>query len=179
MLPVRKRPAPGCMVRADRSPEVEDHDDTYMREAIELARRALDDDVGGPFGSVVVKDGRVVGRGRNRVLADRDPTAHAEVLAVRDACRSLGTHDLTGCTVYASSEPCPMCLGALLWARVARIVYAVDRAGAAEVGFDDVFFYAEIERPADQREVPMVHLVDPEALRVMEAWAQREDRQSY
>jgi len=179
MLPVRKRPAPGCMVRADRSPEVEDHDDTYMREAIELARRALDDDVGGPFGSVVVKDGQVVGRGRNRVLADRDPTAHAEVLAVRDACRNLATHDLTGCTVYASSEPCPMCLGALLWARVARIVYAVDRAGAAEVGFDDAFFYEEIERPEAERSVEMERLPDPDARRVMETWAERTDRKPY
>ena len=154
-------------------------DSEHMQEAIRLARQALDDDVGGPFGAVVVKDGRVVGRGRNRVLADRDPTAHAEVLAVRDACLGLGTHDLSGCTVYASSEPCPMCLGALFWARVARIVYAVDRAEAAEAGFDDAHFYEQMDRPPAERDVPMERLPDPEARRVMTLWAAREDHRSY
>ena len=154
-------------------------DAACMHEAIELARLALDDDVGGPFGSVVVKDGQVVGRGRNRVLADEDPTAHAEVLAIRDACRHLGTHDLSGCTVYASSEPCPMCLGALFWARVARIVYAVDREGAAQAGFDDAYFYEQLCRVDSERAVSMELRADPEARRVMEAWTRRPDRRSY
>lgn len=154
-------------------------DAACMHEAIELARLALDDDVGGPFGSVVVKDEQIVGRGRNRVLADRDPTAHAEVLAIRDACRHLGTHDLSGCTVFASSEPCPMCLGALLWARVARIVYAVDRAGAAEAGFDDATFYEQMCRAKSERSVPMEHRASAEARRVMDAWAHRADRRLY
>ena len=156
-----------------------DHDHEHLRQAIDLAREALDDDVGGPFGAVVVQGGEVVGRGRNRVLADHDPTAHAEVLAVRDACRHLGTHDLSGCTVYASSEPCPMCLGALFWARVSRIVFAVDRAGAAAAGFDDAFFYDQMERPAAERDVPTEHRPVPEARKVMEAWAARPDRRSY
>ncbi len=155
------------------------NDATFLREAIDLAREALDDDVGGPFGAVVVRDERVVGRGRNRVLADRDPTAHAEVLAVRDACRHLDTHDLSGCTVYASSEPCPMCLGALFWARVERIVYAVDRQGAAQAGFDDARFYEQMCTTENERSVRMEHHADPEARRVMDAWSRRADRRSY
>ena len=150
-----------------------------LQEAIRLARKALDDDVGGPFGAVVVQDGRIVGRGRNRVLADHDPTAHAEVVALRAAGRALGTHDLDGSTVYASSEPCPMCLGALYWARVSRVVFAVDRGAAAAAGFDDAFLYEELARPAEERRLGLEHHPVEEAADVMRRWAGRSDRTLY
>lgn len=153
-------------------------DETFMSEAVALARRALDDD-GGPFGAVVVREGEIVGRGRNRVLALSDPTAHAEVLAIRDACRRLGTHDLSGCTVYTSCEPCPMCLGALLWARVDRIVYAVGREGATRAGFDDALVHDRIFRPEDGCGILMEQLSGDEARTVMEAWTARTDRTGY
>jgi len=151
----------------------------HMAEAVALARRALEDDVGGPFGAVVVKDGAGVGRGRNEVVGRCDPTAHAEVLAVRDACARLGTHDLTGCTVYASAEPCPMCLGALLWARVERVVYAVDRTGAARAGFDDERFYEALCSEGADTPLRLDHRPDDQAREVMEAWARRPGRPTY
>lgn len=151
----------------------------FLSEAVGLARKALEDDDGGPFGAVVVKDGRVVGRGRNLVLAGCDPTAHAEVMAIRDACRHLGTHVLAGCTVYTSAEPCPMCLGALYWARVDRIVYGVDRHAAAAAGFDDAFFYEEMCRRLEDRHVAMDHVPREDARTVMEAWKKRPGRIDY
>ncbi len=150
-----------------------------MEIAIGLAREALDDAVGGPFGAVVLRGKAVVGRGRNRVLADHDPTAHAEVLAIRDACRTLGTHDLSGCVVFASSEPCPMCLGALYWARVERVVFAADRAAAAAVGFDDAFLYDELARRRTERTLLCEHRPTPAAEEVLRRWAAREDRTLY
>jgi tRNA(Arg) A34 adenosine deaminase TadA len=151
----------------------------WMEQAIELSREALGDDQGGPFGAVVVKDGRRVGAGRNRVLALRDPTAHAEVLAVRDACRTLGTHDLSGATVYASCEPCPMCAAALHWARVARVVYAADRDAAARAGFDDALLHREMARPPAERSLRTERLADPAAGEVLAAWARRAGRVLY
>ncbi|MFV1959570.1 MAG: nucleoside deaminase [Planctomycetota bacterium] len=150
-----------------------------MAEAIALARQALTDDVGGPFGAVVVLEGRIVGRGRNRVLADHDPTAHAEVLALRDACRNLGRVHLPGAVVHASSEPCPMCLAALYWARVARVVYAADRTAAPAAGFDDAFLYRELALPAAKRTLPVEPAAHPEARDVLEAWARTKGRNLY
>ena len=151
----------------------------FLREAVELARESLTDDAGGPFGAIIVLDGRIVGRGRNRVLAQRDPTAHAEIVAIRDACDRLRTHELGRTTAYTSSEPCPMCLGALYWARVDRIVYAVDRQGAARAGFDDAFFYDDMCRDPADRHVRTEHLPMEEALAVIQAWRRRPDRQGY
>src|ERR1700755_1901708 len=116
----------------------------FMRRAIELAQNGVDNNQGGPFGCVIAKDGRVVGEGCNEVTSTNDPTAHAEIMAIRDACRRLGDYQLTDCDVYTSCEPCPMCLGALYWARPNRIVYAAGREDAAEAGFDDAFIYKEI-----------------------------------
>lgn len=147
--------------------------------AVALAQQALEDDVGGPFGTIVVQGGRVVGRGRNRVLADHDPTAHAEVLAIRDACRTLGTHDLRGSVVYASSEPCPMCLGALYWARVDRVMFGAPREEAARVGFDDAFLYEELSRPRADRRLVVEHVPTPAATEVLTRWAARPDRTPY
>jgi guanine deaminase len=142
----------------------------FMRRAIALSRQNLETMAGGPFGSVVVKDGQIVGEGRNDVLATNDPTAHAEIVAIRDAARRLGTFDLTGCEIYTSCEPCPMCLGAILWARLGRLYYANDRDDAKAIGFDDDAFYREVTLPPDQRSVPAARLLAEEARAVFKAW---------
>ena len=150
-----------------------------MTLAIDLSAKALDDDVGGPFGAVIVREGQVIGRGRNRVLADGDPTAHAEVLAIRDATRSIGDHRLTGCVVYTSSEPCPMCLAALYWARVDRVLYANVRSEAAAIGFDDEWLYLELAAEMSDRKLPMSRLSSVEARAVFDQWFARDDRIPY
>ena len=131
--------------------------------AIELAKRGVEEGQGGPFGCVIVKDGEVVGKGCNGVTSMNDPTAHAEVMAIRDACKRLGDYQLTGCDVYTSCEPCPMCLGALYWARPDRVIYAASRFEAAEAGFDDAFIYAEIGLPDGDRRIPFLHGVMDES----------------
>jgi len=155
------------------------NDQDHLREAIALSRAALEDDVGGPFGAVVVHAGTVIGRGRNRVLADADPTAHAEVVAIRAACTARGTHDLSGCTVYASCEPCPMCLSALYWAGVDRVVFAATREDAAAIDFQDEDLYREIAKPVAARNMPMENALREPALAVMRDWYARPDRKPY
>lgn len=149
-----------------------------LREAIELSRLSVERG-GGPFGAVVVRDGVTVGRGHNQVVPGADPTAHAEVMAIRDACARLGTHDLHGCVIYASCEPCPMCLGAIYWARIERIVQAATRTDAAAAGFDDSFFYDEIGRAAAERQVPTEQLLREEARAVLQVWAAKVDKTPY
>jgi tRNA(Arg) A34 adenosine deaminase TadA len=134
---------------------------------------------GGPFAAVVVKDGVIVGEGTNQVTAGNDPTAHAEVVAIRAACAALGDFQLTGCEVYTSCEPCPMCLGALFWARPARIYFANTAADAAAVGFDDAFIYAQLARPHGERSIPMLPLMREEALAAFRAWAEKVDKLAY
>jgi len=153
-------------------------DQEFLGEALRLATRNVHRQ-GGPFGAVVVKDGEIVARGVNRVTDWADPTAHAEIVAVREACRVLGTHQLTGCTVYSSCEPCPMCLGALYWARPDRIVFAGAREDAAAAGFDDSFIYDEIPLPPAQRSIPTEHLPHADRLQPFEAWRNQEDRIEY
>src|SRR3954470_9019117 len=125
----------------------------YMREALSLAEAGMRSGRGGPFGCVVVRKGEIVGRGHNRVTSTNDPTAHAEVVAIRDACSNLGTFQLDGCTIYTSCEPCPMCLGAIYWARPAAIFYAGTQEDAAAAGFDDEHFYNELDKPNEEREL--------------------------
>lgn len=149
-----------------------------LREAIELARRSIDEG-GGPFGAVIARDGVVISRGANRVVSDHDPTAHAEVAAIRAAGAALRSHDLSGCEIYASCEPCPMCLAAILWARLDRLWYAADRHAAAAVGFDDARFYAELERAPDQRELTATRLLTDEGAAVLAAWRAKADKQPY
>ena len=127
-----------------------------MMEAIALSQRFLEDGKGGPFGAVVVKDGEIIGRGSNRVTANNDPTAHAEVMAIREACQHLKSFQLTGCEIYASCEPCPMCLGAIYWARPDHIYYAAQREDCSEIGFDDSMIYHEIAVPPAERKIPTV-----------------------
>lgn len=154
-------------------------DRKFMRRAIELAQKGVDSNDGGPFGSVVVKDGQIIGEGWNQVTSANDPTAHAEIVAIRDACRNLGSFQLDGCIVYTSCEPCPMCLGAIYWARPAGIFYAGTREDAAAVGFDDGMIYEEIEKPPEERRLEMVSLMRDEALEVFESWAEKPDKTEY
>ena len=134
---------------------------------------------GGPFGAVIVRNGEIIARGENRVTVCNDPTAHAEVSAIREAAARMGTYDLSGCEIYSSCEPCPMCLGAIYWARLDRLYYAGTRADAANVGFDDAHIYEELPLDPSQRELPTQTLLREEAQRVFEAWAEKTDKKEY
>lgn len=155
-----------------------DNDAHWLRRAIEIATRNAATD-GGPFGAVVVADGRVVGEGTNRVTATLDPTAHGEIVAMRAACQHLGTFTLAGATVYTSCEPCPMCLAAMLWARVDRVVFAADRDAAAAAGFDDAVFHTLLPDSGAEWPVAVEHLALPEANQPFEAWLANENRIAY
>jgi len=141
-----------------------------MRRAIALSRAQLDGTTGGPFGAIVARDGRIIPEGVNRVTSTNDPTAHAEIVAIRAACTALATFSLAGCTIYASCEPCPMCLAAIYWARLDALVFAAGRADAARIGFDDARIYDEIARPVDTRALPARVLLADEARAVLSAW---------
>lgn len=154
-------------------------DELFMRHAISLGATGMASGCGGPFGAVVVRDGQIIGEGFNRVLADKDPTAHAEVVAIRRACHTLGHFQLEGCTLYASCEPCPMCLGAIYWARPDRLLFAAGREDAARLGFDDAFIYRELVLPPNARKIPTAQLGASEAVRMMEAWVDKSDRTMY
>ena len=156
-----------------------DEHEQFMRRAIKLAREAVDENRGGPFGCVVVKDGEIVGEGCNQVTSTNDPTAHAEVVAVREACRKLNSFQLEGCSVYTSCEPCPMCLGAIYWARPARIFVAATRDDAASAGFDDEHFYSEIEKPNEERQLKMESLLRDESRQVFQHWVEKPDKIEY
>jgi tRNA(Arg) A34 adenosine deaminase TadA len=134
---------------------------------------------GGPFGAVVVRRGKIVGRGWNRVTSTNDPTAHAEVMAIREACRRLKTFRLDDCEIYASCEPCPMCLSAIYWARIRRIFYAGGRRDAAAAGFDDDLIYRELARPVSRRKIPMRQLLHADALTVFKEWRDKPDKVRY
>ena len=150
-----------------------------MSVAIDLSREMMEDDQGGPFGAVITKDGKVVAKGWNKVTSANDPTAHAEMTAIRNACEELGTHDLTGYDIYTSCEPCPMCLSAIYWAHLGNIYYANTRNDAAEIGFDDEFLYREVAAPLNQRSKPTVYLNMPEARKVFDEWYAKENKIQY
>jgi tRNA(Arg) A34 adenosine deaminase TadA len=151
----------------------------FMRMAISLAKTGMEAGNGGPFGCVIVKDGIVIGQGSNMVLRTNDPTAHAEVVAIRDACKNLNNFQLEGCEVYTSCEPCPMCLGAIFWARPARVFYACTKEDAADVGFDDDFIYQEIKLKPAERAIPMFPLLREESLKAFEVWKEKGDKTLY
>jgi tRNA(Arg) A34 adenosine deaminase TadA len=154
-------------------------DEGFLRRAIELSREKMNAGAGGPFGAVVAKDGRIVGEGWNCVTSGKDPTAHAEVEAIRAAARALDSFKLEGCVLYTSCEPCPMCLAAAYWARVDRIVYANTHLDAAAIGFDDSFLYTEICRPIEDRSLPETRLLPEEAKAVFDEWAAKPDKVPY
>ncbi|MDJ1496051.1 nucleoside deaminase [Cytophagaceae bacterium DM2B3-1] len=151
----------------------------FMREAIQLSLNTMRNGNGGPFGAVIVKDGQIIARGYNRVLETNDPTAHAEVVAIREATQSLGTFDLEGCEIYTSCEPCPMCLGAIYWSHISRMYYANTKADAEAIGFDDHFIYDELDRDPAHRRLQSLPLLRDEAIRAFEEWASKTDKQSY
>ncbi len=171
--------------RYDRSPPAGPDERSLVSSGPRLMRRALSlacDSVfsgGGPFGAVVVRDGQVVAEGVNRVTVWNDPTAHAEIVAIRAACSVLGRFDLRGCELYSSCEPCPMCLGALHWARVDKIFYSATRHDASRVGFDDAVLYDEFSLPIEERTTPIRRLLHEEASQPFEAWLQQAQRISY
>jgi len=150
-----------------------------MREAIRLSQRGADRGDGGPFGAIIVRQGQIVGRGWNRVLGTNDPTAHAEILAIRAACRRLGRFHLNDCELYTSCEPCPMCLSAIYWARLRRIYFANTRQDAEQIGFQDEFLYRELKQPIRRRRIPTLPLLRSAAQEVFDAWRCRPDRQTY
>ncbi len=151
----------------------------FMREAIRLSIQMMRRGQGGPFGAIVVKGKRIVGRGCNRVTSANDPTAHAEVVAIREACRRLRTFSLEGCELYTSCEPCPMCLSAIYWARLKRVYYANTRKDAARIQFDDDFIYTEVSRPISKRTVVMKQMLHAEALAAFREWERKVDKVRY
>ena len=151
----------------------------FLREAIRLSIDKMQAGQGGPFGAVVTRDGEIIGRGWNQVTSANDPTAHAEVVAIRDACARLKTFSLAGCEIYASCEPCPLCLSAVYWSRIEHVYYAASCDDAAEAGFDDRELYRELARPAAERQIAMDQALREEALEAMRAWMSKEDRISY
>ena len=151
----------------------------FMRRAIDLSYEKMNAGLGGPFGAVIVRDGSVIAEGWNRVWSAVDPTAHAEVVAIRRACRALGDYHLTDCSIYTSCEPCPMCLGAIYWARLEIIYYANTRGDAAAIGFDDSFVYDELALPLGQRRIPAQCLLRDEAVAVFQAWQDKADKLLY
>jgi guanine deaminase len=154
-------------------------DRRFMRKAIDLAIRNVRGGKGGPFGALVVKDGEIIATGTNQVTSTYDPTAHAEVVAIREACRILTSFQLEGCEIYTSCEPCPMCLGAIYWARPASVYFGATRDDAARIGFDDSFIYQQLTVAMDQREVPMIQLMREDSLAAFEEWERKVDRVLY
>lgn len=154
-------------------------DEFFIRRAIELANIGIDAGVGGPFGAVVVKNGEIIGEGFNSVTAANDPTAHAEIMAIREACRKIGSFQLEDCVVYSSCEPCPMCLGAIYWARVKRVVYACSRKDAAAVGFDDEHIYEQIDRDVNNRQIQFDQLLVEEGRPVFKRWSEKVNKVNY
>jgi guanine deaminase len=151
----------------------------FMREAIRLSIRKMRRGAGGPFGAVIVRDGKVVARGWNQVTTANDPTAHAEILAIRVACRRLRRFHLDDCELYTSCEPCPMCLAAIYWAHLGRVFFANTRQDAARIGFDDNFLYREVARPVAKRRLPMKQLLREEALVAFREWGAKGDKVAY
>ena len=157
----------------------ENADSRCMERAIELSLENVRSGRGGPFAAVVAKDGKIIAEAANSVTATNDPTAHAEIVAIREACRKLGHFELTGCDLYTTCEPCPMCLGAIYWARPARVFYANTAADAAAIGFDDALIYSEIARPHAGRKIPMLQLLREKAIAAFREWHAKTDKAHY
>ena len=150
-----------------------------MMEAIALSKKSIENNEGGPFGCIVVKNDEIVGRGNNQVILQNDPTAHAEIVAIKDACKTLGTFQLDGCEIYTSCEPCPMCLGAIYWARPDIVYYANTRHDAAAIGFDDSMIYQEMAIDINNRKIPTINLCRQNAAAVFQQWAEKDNKTLY
>jgi tRNA(Arg) A34 adenosine deaminase TadA len=151
----------------------------FLEKAIALSRKGMLNGSGGPFGCIVVKNDEIVGEGCNMVTSSNDPTAHAEIVAIRNACKYLSSYQLTGCDIYTSCEPCPMCLGAIYWARPQRVIYANTKLDAATIDFDDAFIYDEIKVPMNERQIPFIHFPHPQAMEIFNEWKIRDGKKVY
>jgi len=151
----------------------------FMQKAIDLAKKSMDSNEGGPFGAIVVKNDEIIAEGNNMVTSSNDPTSHAEVVAIRNACKKLNTFQLTDCIIYTSCEPCPMCLGAIYWARPKKVYYACTKKDAAEINFDDQFIYDEIDSPITNRSISFENINRDEAKKVFDQWILKEDKIDY
>lgn len=154
-------------------------EEKFMMEAIALSKKSIENNQGGPFGCIVVKNDEIVGRGNNQVILQNDPTAHAEIVAIKDACKTLGTFQLDGCEIYTSCEPCPMCLGAIYWARPDIVYYANTRHDAAAIGFDDSMIYQEMAIDMNNRKIPTINLCRQNAAAVFQQWAEKDNKTLY
>jgi guanine deaminase len=154
-------------------------DNPFMARAIQLSMENVDSGRGGPFGAVVVRNGAIIAEGANQVTSTNDPTAHAEVVAIREACQKLGGFALDGCEIYSSCEPCPMCLGAIYWARLSRVYFGNADADASRIGFDDSLIYRELARPHSQRKIPMIQMMREQALAAFHAWENKPNKIEY
>jgi tRNA(Arg) A34 adenosine deaminase TadA len=151
----------------------------FMSEAVQAALKGMNNNEGGPFGCIVVKDGEIIGIGNNKVTSTNDPTAHAEVTAIRDACKNINSFQLDGCIIYTSCEPCPMCLGAIYWARPDKVYYGSNQQDAANIGFDDEFIYKEIPLPYNERSIPFEQIARKIALEPFNKWEEKQDKTEY
>ena len=151
----------------------------FMRRAIEISKNGMDNNKGGPFGAIVVKDGEIIAESYNQVTSENDPTAHAEISAIRKACKKLNSFQLEDCIIYTSCEPCPMCFGAIYWSRVKAVYYACTKEDAAEIDFDDQFIYQELEKNIDDRNIKFINLERENAQQVFEAWKNKTDKIEY
>ncbi len=151
----------------------------FMKEAIMEATESIEYKNGGPFGAVVVKDGKVVGKGHNQVTLNNDPTAHAEIIAIREACKALNTYDLEGCEIYASCEPCPMCLGSIYWANISKLYYAATKEDASKAEFSDAHIYEEFALPKNERKLQSIQMMREDAVKVFEKWNEAENKIPY
>lgn len=158
---------------------MQDQQRQFMDKAIALSWENIKSSQGGPFAALIVKDGQIIAQGTNQVTTTNDPTAHAEILAIRQASHKLQTFRLQGCELYTTCEPCPMCLGAIYWARINQVFYANSQADAADIGFDDQFIYQELQLPLEQRQLAMVQIMGTEAKQVFQAWANMSDKIDY
>lgn len=154
-------------------------DKRFMQRAIQKAKEGMDANAGGPFGCVIVKDDKIIAESHNRVTSTNDPTAHAEIVAIREACQKLNSFQLEGCKIYTSCEPCPMCLGAIYWARPDVVYYAASKTDAAKIGFDDRFIYEELNKPIPDRKIKFIKMLREEALPVFEQWNAKKDKTEY
>ena len=154
-------------------------DKYYMQKAIDIAKKGMHANAGGPFGCVIVKDDKIIAECHNETTSTNDPTAHAEIVAIRTACKAISDFQLEGCTVYTSCEPCPMCLGAIYWARPEKVFYACTKVDAAEIDFDDHFIYKEIDTPLTERKIPFLQIMQEQGKTVFAEWEKKEDKTKY
>ncbi len=154
-------------------------DKFFMKRAISMAQKGMDSNSGGPFGCIITKDNEIIAEAFNQVTSTNDPTAHAEIVAIRKACEKLGSFQLDDCTIYASCEPCPMCFGAIYWTRPKQVFYAADKNDAAKIDFDDQFIYDELEKKIEDRDIKFVRIMNQEALSVFKNWAKKTDKIRY